>query len=432
MNNWKRPSRRFFSLVRERSTDHGRNLHRASKGAVLTSNIRERTNSEQALALSQRELEIQTRIAEVFLSVPDGEMYGRVLDIVLEALDSRYGVFGYIDPGGNLVCPSMTREIFEQCQMPDAEIVFPPEAWGGIWGTSLTTMKSVLSNSPGKVPDGHIAISRCVFVPIINRDELIGLLAVANREMDYTDSDREMMESIARRIGPILQARLARDLEEEDRLNAEKALQRALGEKEVLLREVHHRVKNNMAVILSMISLQSDDVVHQETVDGLNKIQGRVRAMALAHDQLYHSEDFRRVDFGAYARRLGDALFQTHPKRVGKVDLQTRIANVAMTIDVAIPCGLILNELIGNSLEHAFPDEGRGEIVVALDLCEDGRVELAVTDDGVGSCEDIGADRGGGFGLRLVDLLARQLGGELEIRWDQGADVRVRFSPEYQ
>ncbi len=103
-----------------------------------------------------------------------------------------------------------------------------------------------------------------------------------------------------------------------------------------------------------------------------------------------------------------------------------------MTIDVAIPCGLILNELISNSLEHAFPDGARGEIVVALNECEDGRCELAVTDNGVGSQLDAGVDRGGRFGLQLVELLAQQLGGELEIRWDDGADVRVRFLPETQ
>jgi len=375
-------------------------------------------------------LAIHNRIADVFLTVGDDEMYERVLDAVLEALDSRHGVFGYIDPDGSLVCPSMTRDIFERCQMPDTNIVFPPDSWGGIWGRCLTTINPVLSNSLGSVPDGHIAIDRCLFVPIVAREELIGLLAVANRGTDYDDADRVLMESIARRIGPILNARLARDTQERERLSAEEALQRALGEKDALLKEIHHRVKNNMAVIMSMIGLQGEGVVHQETADGMNKIRGRIRAMALAHDQLYHSADFRNVDLGAYAERLTDALFQIHPGRVGRIDLETRIADVAMTIDLAIPCGLILNELIGNSLDHAFPDDRRGEIVVALDRCEDGRFELAVTDNGVGSRGDIGGDQPGGLGLRLVELLAKQLGGELDMRWDEGADVRVRFASE--
>jgi PAS domain S-box-containing protein len=523
---------------------------------ALIRDISERKRAEQALADSEHELAIHNSVAEVFLTVADEEMYERVLNIVLQALDSKHGVFGYIDTEGSLVCPSMTREIFEQCAMAGKSIVFPKDSWGGIWGTSLTTKKAVLSNSPGKVPDGHIAIGRCIFVPIVDREELIGLLAVANRETDYSEGDRELMESVARRIGPILHARLARDSQESERLRAEEALReserryravveqqtelverfdedgtvtfvndamcrffgvsrryligtkfsplmsdddreaterhlaslslvnpvgvnevpcvapdgskrwlswtnqalyddegnfvefqavgrditeqrkaadnllRTLAEKDALLKEVHHRVKNNMAVISSMISLQGKDFTDPEIADGMAKIQGRIRAMALVHDQLYHSGDFQKIDLGEYAGRLTDALFQTHPERVGKVDLQTRIADVAMTIDMAIPCGLILNELVSNSLEHAFPNEKRGEIVVSLDLCEDGRFELGVTDNGVGSREDAGADQGSGFGLQLVELLAKQLGGEVEIRWDHGADIRVRFAQE--
>lgn len=385
---------------------------------------------DEILSGSDRELAIYNRIADVFLTVGDEEMYERVLDIVLEALDSRHGVFGYIDSEGCLVCPSMTREIFAQCRMSDADIVFPPDAWAGIWGESLRMKRTVLSNAQGKVPEGHIAIERCVFVPIVDRENLIGLLAVANRDTDYDDTDRQLMESIARRIGPILHARLSRDLEERERQNAEEALQRVLGEKNALLKEVHHRVKNNMAVILSMISLQSEDVVHQETLDGMKKIQGRIRAMALAHDQLYRSEDFRKVDLAEYAKRLSDSLFRTYSDHIGRVELETRIADLAVTIDVAIPCGLILNELICNSLEHAFPEDGTGEINVSLESNHDGFFELAVTDNGIGMRGDDGGGRRGGLGLELVELLAKQLGGEFESRMDNGADMRVRFSPE--
>jgi len=432
MGSWSRPSVRSFSPVPRRSIDRGCEWRHPSKGAVLKAEIKARKGAGPALSRSERELTIYNRIADIFLTVGDEEMYEKVLDVVLEALDSRHGVFGYIDSEGSLVCPSMTREIFAQCRMSDADIVFPADSWSGIWGESLTTKRAILSNSSGKVPEGHIAIARCVFVPIVHQRELIGLLAVANRDTDYGDADRDLMESIARRIGPILHARLASDLKERERQCIEEDLQRALGEKNALLKEVHHRVKNNMAVILSMISLQSQEVAHQETVDGMKKIQGRIRAMALAHDQLYRSEDFRRVDLGDYTRCLSDSLFQTYSDRIGKVNLGTRIEDVAVTIDVAIPCGLILNELISNSLEHAFPEDGRGEITVALEINDDGRFELAVTDNGIGIQGVNGGDRSGGLGLELVELLAKQLGGELETRMDNGTDVRVRFALENQ
>lgn len=537
--------------------------HRNAAGEIVgviatVRDVSDRKRAEWALAASDRELAIHSRIADVFLTAADEEIYEMVLEIVLEALDSSHGVFGFIDAEGSLVCPSMTREVFGECQMSDKTIVFPRESWGGIWGRSLTTKTSILSNSSGQVPEGHIAIDRCVFVPIVDRDEVIGLLAVANRSTDYTEEDRVLMESITGHIGPILHARMARDKEEQIRVRAEEAvrvseeryravveqqtelverftqdgtvtfandamcrffgvtrrdligtrfhplmndedrdaterhlaqlslenpigvnevpcvtpngtmrwlswtnqalfdeegkiveyqavgrditeqrraandLRRALDEKDVLLREIHHRVKNNMAVISSMISLQGDDASPREAGDVLARVRGRIRAMALVHEQMYRSGDFRNVDLGEYADSLVNDLHQTHSRLAPNVRLQTRIADVAMNIDVAIPCGLILNELISNSFEHAFPDDRRGEIVVFLDHCDDARVELGVTDNGVGSHEDLGPGRSGGFGLQLVDLLAQQLGGELEMTFEGGADIRVRFSLDEQ
>jgi PAS domain S-box-containing protein len=537
--------------------------HRDTAGNIIgvisiVRDVSDRKRAEQALAASQRELSIHNRIAEVFLTVPDVEMYGTVLDLVLEALESRHGVFGYIDNEGSLVCPSMTRDIFEECQMSDKTIVFPRESWGGIWGRSLSTKTSILSNVPGEVPQGHIAIERCIFVPIVDREELIGLLAVANRSAEYVDSDRVFMESIARRIGPILHARLARDREEKDRLRAEEEvrasarryravvdqqtelverfkkdgtvtfandamcrffgvtrqgligskflplmndedrenmvkqlaslspdcpigvieapcvapdgskrwlswtnralfdadgdiveyqavgrditeqkkaeddLRMALADRDALLREIHHRVKNNMAVIMSMVSLQSNGLSDSASAEALAKVRGRIRAMALVHEQIYRSGDFHGVDLADYARSLIGALHDAHTRELGHVEIRRRIGKVAMPMDLAIPCGLILNELIGNSFEHAFSDGRRGEVEVVLDHCEDGQVELGVIDNGVGFDRGIGPDREAGFGLQLVGLLAQQLGGEVEIVSDDGADIRVRFSLEDQ
>jgi PAS domain S-box-containing protein len=528
-------------------------------GVVATiRDISERKRTERALEASERLLALHAEIADIFLTVADEDVYERVLNVVLGALDSRHGIFGYIDGEGNLVCPSMTREIFQQCQMSDTTVLFPPESWAGIWGESLKRKESVLSNVPGRVPEGHIEIERCIFVPIVDREVLIGLLAVANRATDYTEADRELMETICQRVGPILHARLDRDREERERLRAEEEvrasarrfravvdkqtelverfqpdgtvtfandamcsffkiarrdllgtrfhpvmtdedrlaaeehlaglsrrnpvgvikipclapdgsrrwiswtnqamfddegnvteyqavgrditdevhatehLKRVLAEKDALLKEVHHRVKNNMAVISSLISLQSGQHTDQDAEEALGKVRDRIRAMALVHEQIYRSGDFRRIDLGEYAESLVGLLFQTRGDLVGRVDLQSRMADVAVALDLAIPCGLILNELIGNSLEHAFLGLETGRVVASLDPCGDGWVELRVKDNGVGV--QTGADDvlDGGFGLQLVDLLTKQLGGELEMSFIDGADVRVRFPLEDQ
>ncbi|MCE5251915.1 PAS domain S-box protein [bacterium] len=179
----------------------------------------------EELNLSKQELVIRNTIANIFLTVPDEEMYGEVLDYILKMMDSKYGIFGYIDEYGNLVIPSLTRDIWGKCKIPDKTIVFPPEKWGGLWGRALREMKSFYSNDgPFHVPAGHISIDRFLTVPIIFREKVIGLLSLANRETDYTEDDEQLMETIAGYIAPILNARLQRDRQDSARKKAENEL----------------------------------------------------------------------------------------------------------------------------------------------------------------------------------------------------------------
>ena len=172
----------------------------------------------------ERELTLRNRIAEIFLTIPDEEMYAEVLDVALEAMESRYGIFGFIDENGALAAPSMTREIWGQCQIPDKSLVFPRETWGGILGRSLVEKRSLYANGNLHVPQGHVAIDRALSVPIIQCGEAIGLLAVANRTTDYGEEERELLEGIARFVAPVLHARLERDRQEKQRKQAEEAL----------------------------------------------------------------------------------------------------------------------------------------------------------------------------------------------------------------
>lgn len=158
------------------------------------------------------EIEIINKIIGIFCKFPDYKMYGEVLEIVLSVMQSLYGVFGYIDNKGAFVCPSMTKTIWEKCQMEEKDIVFPRETWGkSIWGRSIIEKKSLYSNEPFKVPEGHISIQRAMMVPIIFRNKVIGLFEVANKKEDYAKDDQDMLEQIARLMSPVLMARLQRD-----------------------------------------------------------------------------------------------------------------------------------------------------------------------------------------------------------------------------
>jgi len=157
----------------------------------------------------KRELAIVGRIAEILLRLPDDETYGEVLRLILEATDSRHGVFGYLDEQGDLVCPSMTRGAWQQCRMPEKTIRFPRDSWSGaLWCRALRENRSICQNEPGRVPEGHIPIARCAAVPISCWGQVIGVLAVANKRADYDREDVFLLESIAGHIAPILHARL--------------------------------------------------------------------------------------------------------------------------------------------------------------------------------------------------------------------------------
>ncbi|HBF42206.1 MAG TPA: hypothetical protein DDW42_00995 [Desulfobacteraceae bacterium] len=180
---------------------------------ILTINIVTRRQAEEALRQSERELTIRNRIAQIFLTVPDDEMYNEVLRVIMEALKSRHGIFGYISRDGALVCPSMTKDVWSKCRIPGKEIIFPRDQWGGIWGKSLKEKKTFCSDNL-HVPEGHIPIKNALVVPIIHQDKVIGLLAVASKATEYNEKDRNLAEIIAARIAPILHARLQRDIQE--------------------------------------------------------------------------------------------------------------------------------------------------------------------------------------------------------------------------
>jgi PAS domain S-box-containing protein len=211
----------------------------------------------------------------------------------------------------------------------------------------------------------------------------------------------------------------------ERKMTAER-LMNSLREKEVMLREIHHRVKNNLAVIGSLFYLQSTTTQDEQALRVLKECQERVRSMALVHERLYRSEDLASVDFGEYAEELANQLLRNSAPAAATIRLRLDLDNVPLGIDRAIPCGLILTELISNALKHAFPDGRSGEIRVALRRIDSDGLVLSVADDGVGLPDEVTLQTRRSLGMRLVESLARQVDGELErIRRDPGTEMRL-------
>ncbi|MBM4370791.1 MAG: PAS domain S-box protein, partial [Deltaproteobacteria bacterium] len=185
--------------------------------------LTQRKKMEEELRLSQRELTIRNRIVEIFLTSDGEQAYDEVMNVFLEAMESKYGVFGYIDENGAYVVPTMTRHIWDNCKVSDKDIVFPRATWGdSSWPTAIREKRTICINEPSvRTPKGHIPITRHISLPLIYRDQVIGLLQVANKQTDYAPADVRLFETIGRFIAPVLDARLQRDRQERIRRESE-------------------------------------------------------------------------------------------------------------------------------------------------------------------------------------------------------------------
>lgn len=208
---------------------------------------------------------------------------------------------------------------------------------------------------------------------------------------------------------------------------SEEMMQAALAEKVVLLKEVHHRVKNNLQIISSLLELQSDSIEADSSRKFIRESQDRIRSMAIVHEQLYKSEDLSLIDFSCYVEELVSSLFRSSVRSADKISTDIDIRGVELGIDQAIPCGLIINELVSNALKHAFPAKRGGTISIRGYLDTEDHVCLTVSDDGVGLPRGFEIATAETLGLQIVTLLTKQLHGTLEIQGDTGLAVFIRF-----
>ena len=270
-----------------------------------------------------------------------------------------------------------------------------------------------------------------VYGPILRQTRLTGaaitgLVLMAGLLVALWWREREA-GLLKRRLTAESERRALQDRYLTERAASEAALRASLEEKTTLLKELHHRVKNNMQIISSMLNMQVAGVHDPSAGAALRETQSRIRSMALLHEALYRSENVARLDFGAYVAELCAHLFRAFGATAGRIQLTVEVGRSTLSFDQAIACGLIINELVSNCLKHAFPGGRKGVVRVTFDADADGRCALVVSDDGAGMPHPPDAARATTLGLRLVQGLAGQLRGTVEWRRERGTTCRISF-----
>jgi len=294
-------------LVRKRTAEL------TNSNVQLKHEIDERKKTEEALQKSEKELNIRNQIAEIFLKAPDDKMYFEVLQVILEAIESPYGTFAYINGNGDRVVPALTRDIWVDCQIQDIEMVFPRERWKGIWGKCLINKETVSSSSPFRVPEGHVPMTRAMAVPIIHQGEAIGNFMVGNKPTDYNRKDEELLESIADHLAPILHARLQKNIQEEERKQAEKAL-----------REAYNIINRSHAVAFLWENAEGWPVefVSDNVKDLFGYTADEFTSGKVSYAEIVHPDDMERVaeEISTFSNEKERTGFVHEPYRIIKKD----------------------------------------------------------------------------------------------------------------
>jgi two-component sensor histidine kinase len=213
-----------------------------------------------------------------------------------------------------------------------------------------------------------------------------------------------------------------------ERKQAEEKIKHSLAEKETLLRELHHRTKNNMQVIIALLELQASYFEDQRLKEAFEETRNRIRSMALVHEKLYQAHDLSHINLKEYIGELAQLLLASYKISSNHVSLVLDIEEVQVLIDTAIPCGLILNELISNSLKYAFPEDRYGEIRIQLYGAPDGEIYLNISDNGVGMPTGFDARTSGRLGLQNVFLISeKQLKGKITFASQPGVSYQIQF-----
>jgi PAS domain S-box-containing protein len=278
----------------------------------------------------------------------------------------------------------------------------------------------------------EIEVRAKLIVPIVQLNQLWGLLIAhqCDRDRNWREWEVNLFQQLANQLAiAIQQSLLYRQLQAElsDRKQAEENLKTSLKEKEILLKEIHHRVKNNLCVVASLLELQSETVADPQLAKMFEESQNRLYSMALIHEKLYRSKNLAKINFGEYLEDLVTNLFHSYNISDRRIELEVLAEPIFLNLETATPCGLIANELVSNTLKHAFPERANGTVSVECYQTGDRAIHLLVKDNGAGFPKNLDFRKTGSMGFQVVCTLTEQLEGTIELSGEIGTTFHLKF-----
>ena len=398
---------------------HRKSLHGEPIIVATIRNMSRHRKIEEALRLEEARLEALLRLNQM-----TGEPISRICEFALEEAvrltGSRIGYLAFYDEEREkLTMHAWLVHDMDECRIINRTVEYPLKKTG-LWGEAVRQRRPVITNdycapSPYKkgLPEGHVPLTRHMNAPIMDDGRIVVVAGVGNKPEPYDIRDVRELVLLVEGMWRMLQ-----------RKQSEDQLKLSLAEKEVLLKEIHHRVKNNLQIVSSLISLQSGVATPENMTTAFRESQDRIRSMAMIHERLYRARDLARVDFGEYLHNLTSYLQSSYQPQSAEVRID--IQNIRLDIDRAIPCGLIVNELVSNAFKYAFRNGRRGILEISMRKDEDGLL-LVVSDDGPGLPPGVDVRNTPTLGLQLVHALVGQLDGELALYRERGTRFEIRF-----
>ncbi|MGC9517817.1 MAG: PAS domain S-box protein [Methanomicrobiales archaeon] len=387
-----------------------------NKSLASLVDITERNRSRGKL---KWELKVNQSLANIYSPIisPVSSIEKISSTILKEAKVLTKSPFGYvaeIDPNNQDMILHSIDQIMDR-QVNDKLIFSAGEdgSYDGLWGYSLNTKRGFFTNQAHEhhaaegTPPSHFEIEKFLSVPVILKNQLVGQISLANSSENYSTNKLDAVKRLAEFFALAIQ-----------RHRAEEKIKESLAEKKILLQEIHHRVKNNMQIISSLLNLQTQYLDDKEAINVLKESQNRVKSMAMIHEKLYLTRDFSQINFGEYIRSLVSDLYYSYAVKSSKIKPVIIAEDIILGIETAIPCGLIINELVSNTLKYAFPGDKTGNLSVVFRRIN-GKYELIISDEGIGLPDDFDIKETKTLGLKLVNSLVDQIDGDIHIEKDQ-------------